>query len=98
MYLGVKAVLAKSFERIHIANLINFGIVPLTFRNEGGYEEVRIGDEIEIPGIRRRLERGEELVLVNKTRKREIPLAHSLSDRQREILLAGGTLNYAALQ
>jgi aconitate hydratase len=98
MYLGVKAVVAKSFERIHIANLINFGIVPLTFTNGADYGRVQTGDEIEIPGIRGRLERGEDLVLVNKTRRGEIPLTLSLSDRQREILLAGGTLSYAAPQ
>ena len=98
MYLGVKAVIAKSFERIHIANLINFGILPLTFRSEADYEGVQTGDEVAIPDTRGRLERGEDLVLVNRIRKQEIPLDLFLSDRQRDILLAGGTLNYAAAQ
>ena len=94
MYLGVKAVIAKSFERIHIANLINFGIVPLTFQNDADYGKIAAGDEVEIPDVRGRLQRGEDLVLVNKTQNVEIPLAYDFSDRQRGILLAGGTLNY----
>ncbi|MBU0495931.1 MAG: aconitate hydratase [Chloroflexi bacterium] len=94
MYLGVKAVVAKSFERIHIANLINFGIVPLTFKDEADYEKIAAGDAVEIPDIRGRLQRGEDLVLADKTQGIEIPLAYNFSDRQRDILLAGGTLNY----
>ena len=94
MYLGVRAVIAKSFERIHIANLINFGIVPLTFRDNADYARIAAGDEVTIPHIRRRLAQGEPLTLVNATQGTEIPLVYSLSDRQREILLAGGLLNY----
>ncbi len=94
MYLGVKAVVAKTFERIHIANLINFGIVPLTFQNPADYDQIEAGDQVEIPDIRGRLQRGEPLVLVNQTKGVEIPLAYNFSARQRDILLAGGTLNY----
>ena len=94
MYLGVKAVIAKSFERIHIANLINFGIVPLTFKDEADYDKIAPGDAVEIPDVRGRIERGANVVLVNKTQGAEIPLEYNFSDRQRDILLAGGTLNY----
>lgn len=94
MYLGVKAVLAKSLERIHTANLINFGILPLTFVSESGYEELGQGDEVALPGARKALEEGAELTLVNKTRNQEIPVSYALTKRQRSILLAGGLLNY----
>ena len=93
MYLGVKAVVAKGFERIHSANLINFGIVPLTFVDDADYEKLQAGDEVAIPQIREKLEQGEPLMLVNYTSAQEIPLQHQLSDRQRRILLAGGLLN-----
>jgi len=58
MYMGVKVVLAKSFERIHTANLINFGIVPVTFRNENDYDQISRGDNLEIPDIRRKRSAG----------------------------------------
>ena len=93
MYLGVKAVIAKSFERIHIANLINFGIVPFSFVHDEDYESIDAGDVVRIDGIRGLLERGEAAVLVNESSGREIPLAYDLTARQRKILLAGGRLN-----
>ena len=96
MYLGVKAVIARSFERIHSANLVNFGILPLTFKNAEDYSRIEAGDQVEIQDIRGRLERGEELVLTDRTKGIEIPLAHDFSARQRDILLAGGALNHAA--
>jgi aconitate hydratase len=94
MYLGVKAVLAKSLERIHAANLINFGILPLTFADGDDYSRIEQGDEIELPDVRQRLERGEEIVLVDKTQGLEFSVVCDLSERQRAILLAGGLLNY----
>jgi aconitate hydratase len=94
MYLGVKAVLVKSLERIHAANLINFGILPLTFADGDDYGGIEQGDEIELPDVRQRLERGEEIVLVDKTQGLEFPVVCDLSERQRAILLAGGLLNY----
>lgn len=93
MYLGVRAVLAKSFERIHTANLVNFGILPLSFADERDYEAVGQGDEIVIPEARRRLESGQELVLIDVTKNREIGLRHSLSRQDAEVVLAGGRLN-----
>ena len=94
MYLGVKTVIAKSFERIHAANLINFGILPLTFANESDYDLIGANDKIEIGGVKAALEKGTDLSLTDATSGRTVTLKYSLSRRQREILLAGGMLNY----
>jgi aconitate hydratase len=93
MYLGVKAVVAKSIERIHAANLVNFGIVPLYFAAESDYDLLQNGAEIAIPGMRAALEKGSEEVKALAGGK-EISLKMNLSQRQREILLAGGLLPY----
>jgi aconitate hydratase len=98
MFLGIRAVLAKSFERIHAANLINFGILPLTFANDSDYDGLGAGSEIEIAGIRQALASGADLVLSDRTSKKRIPLKYSLSERQREILQAGGMLNYTRMR
>jgi aconitate hydratase len=92
MYLGVKAVIAKSYERIHTANLINFGIVPLTFADPEDYRRIEPGDAVQIPGIRAKLERGELLQLIDVTQGIEIPLSYELSPRQRDLLVGGGVL------
>jgi aconitate hydratase len=97
MYLGVKAVIARSFERIHAANLINFGILPLTFASEADYDAVGSGDRVEIEGIKAALEKGADLTLNNKTTGRKIILKYTLSGRQRDILLAGGMLIYTKM-
>ena len=97
MYLGVKAVIAKSFERIHAANLINFGILPLTFANEADYDAVGANDKVEIRDIKTALAKGADLVLKTSGGK-NITLKSSLSARQRDILLAGGMLNYTRAQ
>jgi aconitate hydratase len=94
MYLGVKAVIAKSLERIHTANLINFGIIPFTFKNESDYETIDQGDELEIPNIKKIIKDGKTVVIKNKTKGTEFEVDYSLSDRQRRILLAGGTLAF----
>jgi aconitate hydratase len=93
MYMGVKAVIAKSMERIHNANLINFGILPLNFKDEKDYNKIEQGDEVEIPNIKKSLKEGKNLVVKNKTKKTEFEVVYTLSDRQKNILLAGGTLN-----
>jgi aconitate hydratase len=98
MYLGVKTVIAKSFERIHAANLINFGILPLTFINEEDYNAIGANDTIEIGTIKAALERGTELLLKDLTSGKSISLKYTLSARQRDILLAGGMLNYTRMQ
>lgn len=93
MYLGVKAIFAKSIERIHAANLINFGIIPFSFADESDYDALTGGAEIRVPGIRQSLQRGDDEVRA-LVAGREILLKMNLSRRQRDILLAGGLLPY----
>ena len=93
-YLGIKAVVAKSFARIHVANLINFGIVPFTLKCEDDYERIAEGDEIFIEHLRSAVEGSDTAILKNKTTNDEIPLSLNLTDRQRAILLHGGMLEY----
>ena len=93
-FLGVRVVIAKSFARIHHANLVNFGIVPLEFRRKEDYEKFSLGDEIEIPDLRRRLKEGREIVVVNKTKGEEVLCGYNLTPYQREVLLEGGRLSY----
>jgi aconitate hydratase len=92
MYLGVKVVIAKSLERIHTDNLINFGIIPLTFKKEKDYDGIEQGDKLEIPNIRQILETGGTLVVKNKTKGTEFEVDYKLSDRQKATILTGGTL------
>jgi len=94
MFLGVKAVIAKSFERIHSANLINFGIIPLTFKTETDYDNIDSGDEIQIPNIRTTISRSEPLIVKDVTKKKDFEVNYKLSERQRNIILAGGMLSY----
>jgi aconitate hydratase len=94
MFLGVKAVIAKSFERIHSANLVNFGIIPLTFKSESNYSEIDSGDEIKIPNIRDLISRNEPLIVKNTAKNKSFAVNYELSERQRNILLAGGMLSY----
>jgi aconitate hydratase len=93
-YLGVQVKLVKSFARIHKANLINFGIVPLTFENPEDYEALKQGSHVEIPDIRRKISAGEQklTVLIDGN---PIQTILEISDRHRAILLAGGLLNWA---
>lgn len=95
MYLGVKAVLAKSIERIHAANLINFGIIPLLFENHADYEAIAQGDELVVAGVREAVQSGAEcIVLRNVTRGSDVAAKLNLTARQRAIILAGGLLNF----
>jgi predicted aconitate hydratase len=94
MYLGVKAIVAKSMERIHAANLVNFGILPLFFRDPTDYDRVGQGDEIEIPDVKKALEAGRDLTLTDKTKNLEIALSYNLSQRQKDIIYEGGLLSY----
>ncbi len=94
LYLGIKAVVAKSFARIHVANLINFGIIPMTLQNPDDYNNFNEGDALEIKGFAAAVAGAEEAVLVNKTNGAKATLCLQLSKRQRAILLAGGRLNY----
>jgi len=92
MYMGVKAVLAKSMERIHNANLINFGILPLNFKDENDYSKIDQADKLEIPNIKETLRQGKNIVVKNISKGTEFEATYDLSDRQKGILLAGGTL------
>ena len=95
LYLGVKAVLVKSFARIHRANLINAGILPLTFVNEADYEKIKEGDSLELLDIREKISAGEiTLTLTNKTTNVDIPVLCELTGRAKDIILAGGLLDY----
>ena len=94
LYLGIKAVVAKSFARIHVANLVNFGIVPLTFRNPDDYDKLDEGDILEISGFADGVANAENLVLKDVTKGIEIPLVLTATRRGRDILGAGGLLNY----
>jgi len=92
MYMGIKAVLAKSMERIHNANLINFGILPLNFKDEKDYDGIDQADELEIGNIKDTLKEGKNMIVKNITKGTQFEATYDLSDRQKEILLAGGTL------
>lgn len=95
LYLGIKAVLVKSFARIHRANLINAGILPLTFVNEADYDKISEGDEIEILNVRADIEADKtELTVTNKTTGAQIPVLCELTGRTKDIILAGGLLDY----
>lgn len=99
LYLGIKAVLVKSFARIHRANLINAGILPLTFVNEADYEKINQGDEIVLADVRADVEADmSKLTVVNKTTGAEIPVLCELTGRTKDIILAGGLLDYTREQ
>jgi aconitate hydratase len=92
MYLGVKIVLAKSFQRIHTDNLVNFGILPLTFVNDGDYDRIAQGDTLEIAGITESVRNGLPVKIRNTNRNAVIEATYHLSPRQKELVLAGGAL------
>lgn len=95
LYLGIRAVIAKSFARIHQANLINNGILPLTFANEADYADIDQMDELSLPDVRAAITAGEEcLTLRNETKGHDYAVLLPLTSRQRGMILAGGLLNY----
>ncbi len=94
LYLGVKAVITKSFARIHCANLINAGILPLNFANPDDYDKITQGDELSLKEIKNAIINNEPAVLVNLTTNEEYEIKYDLSQRQKDIILAGGLLNY----
>jgi aconitate hydratase len=94
MYLGIKVILTKSYARIHRSNLINFGVLPLTFEDPDEFSKIRQGDRLRVTRLRNALQ-GEDLLMIeNVTQKRMLKVSHGLNPRQRQILLAGGLLNY----
>lgn len=95
LYLGIKAVIAKSFARIHAANLVNAGILPLIFENPDDYDEIEQGDVLRLDNVRAAL--GDDRIILHAGNK-DIQLSMELAERQKEVLLAGGLLDYAAME
>ena len=93
MYLGIRCVIAKSFARIHVANLINAGILPLTFKNPGDYDRLEQGHKLRLSDIKAGMLAG-EIMLTDETTGEQITLACDLTRRQMDIVTAGGLLNY----
>lgn len=94
LYLGIKAVIVKSFARIHMANLINAGIIPLTFANEADYDRINQSDELKITNLKHSIINDDEITVTNVTGGFDFKVKLELSARQREMLKAGGLLNY----
>lgn len=92
LHLGIKAVFVQSFARIHVANLINAGILPLTFADPADYDRIESGDTLRLTNVRRHLTDGTDFELVNVTRGETYALPNTLTERQAQILLAGGLL------
>ncbi len=97
MYLGIKAVIAQSFARIHRSNLVNFGILPLTFVNEADYDKINRDDKLEIRNLRAQLA-GKTVTVHNLTTGETISVYHNLSPRQVGIVTDGGLLNHTKKQ
>ncbi len=94
LYLGVKAVLVKSFARIHRSNLINAGILPLTFSDAADYDKIKLGDQLELPNVKAEIMDGKNITVVNKTNGETITAVCELTDRTKAIIIAGGLLDY----
>lgn len=97
LYLGIKGVIAKSFARIHMSNLINSGILPLTFVDEEDYDSIDQGDQLIIEDAISQVKSGDRLVVRNVTKDKDIEVVLSLSERLKKIILAGGMLNYTKM-
>ena len=94
LYLGVKAIICKSFARIHRQNLINNGILPLCFVNEADYDKIDRDDVLELPDIRKAIENGTKITVKNTTKGAEYEVTCELSERGKGMILAGGLLNF----
>ena len=94
MYLGIKAVVAKSFARIHRDNLINFGILPLVFKNPADLDKINESDRLVLENVLEGLKGGKDLKVRNDTSGTTFEVTYSFTPRQKEILFAGGLLNY----
>ena len=93
MYLGIRCVIAKSFARIHVANLINAGILPLTLENPADYDDLQQDHVLRLNGIQEGMAKG-QITIIDETTGKTINALCSLSARQQQILLRGGLLNY----
>ena len=94
LYLGVKAVITKSFARIHKANLVNAGIIPLNFKDASDYDKIDVNDKLELPAIKTELAENKDITLINKTKNEEYKLICDVSERQKDILSAGSLLDF----
>ncbi len=94
LQLGIKGVIAKSFARIHMANLINSGIIPMTFENEADYDKIDMNDELTIENAIEQVKKADTIVVKNLSKNSEFNVKVSLSDRQVQMILAGGLLNF----
>ena len=92
-FLGVRAVIAKSIERIHWANLVNFGIIPMIFEEEEDFDKIEQADELEMTGLIQAIRNKSSYIIKNKTKKCEFEVKLELNNRERKILIAGGVLN-----
>ena len=98
MYLGVQAVIAKSFARIHRANLVNFGILPLTFDDPSDFNRIDQGDVLAMVGLKKAVRLDGAFRIRNETQGRDILVQHGLTERQKAVILAGGLLNHTKQQ
>ena len=98
LYLGVKIVITKSFARIHRSNLINAGILPFTFVNENDYDKISQGDKLSCENLIESIKKGENIIVKNLTTGEQIECICELSDRAKDIILAGGLLDYTREQ
>ena len=94
-FLGLQAVIAKSFARIHWQNLVNFGVLPLTFVDPSDYDRVQPGASVRLERVMEGLRKGQEIALRVDGLTKPLQLRHTLSPRQIEILAAGGSINWA---
>jgi aconitate hydratase len=97
-FLGLRVVIAKSFARIHWQNLVNFGILPLVFDDEGAYDQCQQGDLLTLAAVRDQIQHGSRVVIANVTREAKIVTQHQLSERQIEVLFSGGLINWVKQQ
>ncbi len=93
-FLGLRVALVKDFARIHWQNLVNFGVLPLTFKNEADFDLLEEDDIIQLKNLRAQLKQGKELTVFLKEKQKEIQALHTLSDRQVDIMLKGGLINW----
>lgn len=93
-YLGLRAVIVKDFARIHWQNLVNFGVLPLTFANEEDYDKLEAGDVLEFTNLRDTIQQNQEFPVQVKDKNKTINVQHALSERQVNIILQGGLINY----
>ncbi len=98
LQLGIKGVIVKSFARIHVANLINSGILPMTFINEADYDGIEAGDELILDNVKEQIIKGDKLIIKNVTKGMDIDVQISMSERQKKIMLDGGLLNFTRKQ